>query len=217
MKDIPRHKGRKYIDSLVAQGEHDRQDFKFTISDARKIARSISAFANAAGGHLLIGIKDNGVVAGVRNEEDVFVVEQAAHLYCRPEVNVEFTAFSYDTNIVVIRAVVPKAAKRPVQCRDSDGHWRAYYRVADENIAAHPLMIRAWKSPTVDFSLTPETMRAIELLENAGTYGIAVRDVAHELSLSTRAAEEMLVGLIISEVAEFTYIAPHFRITRRHS
>ena len=78
MKDLNPLKGKYYIEELVAQGEHQQQDFKFLISDARKIARSISAFANRDGGRLLIGVKDNGTIAGVRNEEDIYVVEQAA-------------------------------------------------------------------------------------------------------------------------------------------
>ena len=32
--------------NLILEGEHEHQDFKYQISDARKIARSISAFAN---------------------------------------------------------------------------------------------------------------------------------------------------------------------------
>lgn len=44
MKDLAAIKGRHYIHSLIEEGEHERQDFKFAISDARKIARSISAF-----------------------------------------------------------------------------------------------------------------------------------------------------------------------------
>lgn len=50
----------QYIRQLVSEGEHCHQDFKFEISDARKIARSLSAFANTEGGRLLIGVKDNG-------------------------------------------------------------------------------------------------------------------------------------------------------------
>ena len=33
-----------YLQQLIAEGEHQQQDFKFEISDARKIARSLSAF-----------------------------------------------------------------------------------------------------------------------------------------------------------------------------
>lgn len=213
MKDIPRQRGRRYIASLIAEGEHEHQDFKFAISDARKIARSISAFANAGGGRLLIGVKDNGVVAGVRNEEDVYVVEQAAERYCKPAVEVEFTAFSYDTNVIVIRASIPQAHQRPVRCQEPDGTWRAYYRVADENIVAHPLMVRTWLSETTSFSLTDELSRLMELLD-ASPEGLDVADIARGLSVSVRRAESLVVALTSAGVAAFEYRAPRFRIVR---
>ena len=145
MKDLQAIRGRRYILDLIAEGEHERQDFKYSITDACKIARSISAFANRSGGRLLIGVKDNGTVAGVRNEEDIYVVEQAAEMYCRPAQHVEFTAFRVDASAVVIRAEIARSARRPVQARDAEGRWTAFYRVADENIHAHPLMVAAWR------------------------------------------------------------------------
>lgn len=48
---------KEYILELIEEGEHEMQDFKFSISDSRKIARSISAFANHSGGRLLVGVK----------------------------------------------------------------------------------------------------------------------------------------------------------------
>ena len=72
-----------YIQRLISEGEHVHQDFKFEISDARKIAKSISAFANTEGGRLLVGVKDNGKIAGVRSEEEIYMIEAAAQRYCR--------------------------------------------------------------------------------------------------------------------------------------
>ena len=63
---------KQYILSLIAEGEHEHQDFKYQISDARKIARSISAFANHGGGHLLIGVKDNGAIVGISSDEEMY-------------------------------------------------------------------------------------------------------------------------------------------------
>ena len=77
----------EYIHLLIAEGEHQRQDFKFEISDARKIAKTLSAFANTDGGRLLIGVKDNGKIAGVRSDEEQYMIEAAAQMYCQPEVN----------------------------------------------------------------------------------------------------------------------------------
>ena len=65
--------GSEYIRFLIAQGEHVHQDFKFEISDARKIAKTLSAFANTEGGRLLIGVKDNGKIAGVRSDEEQYI------------------------------------------------------------------------------------------------------------------------------------------------
>ena len=59
----------QYLEKLISEGEHVHQDFKFAISDARKIAKSLSAFANTEGGRLLVGVKDNGKIAGVRSEK----------------------------------------------------------------------------------------------------------------------------------------------------
>ena len=75
----------------IAEGEHVRQDFKFAISDARKIAKSLSAFANTGGGRLLVGVKDNGQIAGVRSEEEIYMVEAAATVYCRPPLQLTHT------------------------------------------------------------------------------------------------------------------------------
>ncbi|MDO4319703.1 MAG: ATP-binding protein [Bacteroidales bacterium] len=214
MKDIPVIRGRNYIASLVAEGEHVHQDFKFVISDARKIARSISAFANADGGRLLIGVKDNGTLAGVRNDEDIYVIEQAAERYCDPPQNVEFTAFRIDPATVVIRASIPQAASRPVRAQEPDGRWRAYYRVADENIAAHPLMERAWierERGSLTLRLDGDASRLLALLaESAG--GLEVRDVALGLAISERRAENMIVKLAAAGVIGFAYHAPRFMI-----
>ena len=87
---------KDYIYKLIEEGEHQQQDFKFEISDARKIAKSLSAFSNTDGGRLLIGVKDNGKIAGVRSEEEIYMIEAAAKLYCQPQVNCRFT-ISTDT------------------------------------------------------------------------------------------------------------------------
>ena len=45
---------KRYIQSLINEGEHQQQDFKYRVSDAMKLAKSVSAFANTDGGRLLI-------------------------------------------------------------------------------------------------------------------------------------------------------------------
>lgn len=210
MKDLKPARGRRYILDLIAEGEHRQQDFKHSISDACKIARSISAFANRDGGRLLIGVKDNGVVAGVRNDEDIYVVEQAAELYCRPAQHVEFAAFSVDAHTVVIRASIAKADARPVQAREPDGRWRAYYRVADENICAHPLMVAAWRrsadpSDSIIIDVAGDAASAVLRLVSGSSVGIAPEAIAPALGISRTRASEAIVRLAAIGSLEFKH------------
>ena len=87
---------RHPIEELIAQGEHQQLDFKFEVSDSKKIARTLSAFANTDGGRLLIGVKDNGAIAGVRSDEEYYMIEAASKMYTRPEV--PFEAKRWDMN-----------------------------------------------------------------------------------------------------------------------
>lgn len=138
------------LQRLIEEGEHQQQDFKFAISDARKIARSISAFANADGGRLLVGVKDNGVIAGVRyGEEEIYVVEHAAERYCRPAQHLEIAAINAGDGMVVVKVEVAPSGVRPVEVDEGGGVWRAYRRVNDENIVAHKLMVAAWRGDGV--------------------------------------------------------------------
>lgn len=215
MKDLRSTRGNRKVRAMIAEGEHETQDFKYAISDARKIARSISAFANNRGGRLLIGVKDNGVIAGVRNEEDVFVVEQAAERYCRPAQTVDFKAYRIDGALCVIVAEVEAAIDRPVSAGEADGTWRAYYRVADENIAAHPLMVRAWKlsASPLGATITPggPLSRMLELL-GGREYISDGREAALELHISQDAADEAVARLASMDLVEFFYEGGVFRI-----
>lgn len=216
LKDIAAVKGRRYIERLVAEGEHEQQDFKFMISDARKIARSVSAFANNSGGRLLIGVKDNGVVAGVRNEEDVYVVEQAAGRYCEPPQQVEFKAYRVDAAVTVIVASIARAQSRPVSVIEEDGRRRAYYRVADENIAAHPLMVEAWKHAEADGGGVVMTLTGLEsdLLRLVEGRLLDLREVAVGLHIAESRARSLIVRLAVVGLVDFIYTGNAFKLTR---
>lgn len=215
-KDLQAIRGKFYIHRLIEEGEHEHQDFKFKISDARKIARSISAFANNDGGRLLVGVKDNGVIAGIRSEEDLHVIEAAAEVYCRPRVTVEMQAFLCDNAQVVLRASIPRAERRPVECLEEDGSWKAYYRVADENIVAHPLMVRAWRlTESADYAggVAYGTSEG-ELLGALERRGLAsVEDLMIDARLSRASAEDMIVRLAAAGIIGFEYRHPRFMLT----
>ena len=134
----------QYIRQLVTEGEHCHQDFKFEISDARKIARSISAFANTGGGRLLVGVKDNGKIAGIRSEEEIYMIEAAANMYCQPQVEIETKSYIVEGR-TVLKIDINEADNKPVYALNEENKPKAYIRIADENILASPVHLKVWQ------------------------------------------------------------------------
>jgi predicted HTH transcriptional regulator len=132
------------IAALIAQGEHQQLDFKFEVSDSKKIARTLSAFANTDGGRLLIGVKDNGRIAGIRSDEEYYMIEAASALYTKP--SVPFTATRWDVNgKSVLEVYIAPSPGKPHLAPDKDDKFKAYIRVADENKPANEVLLLSWK------------------------------------------------------------------------
>lgn len=193
----------EYIRALIAEGEHQQQDFKFEISDARKIAKTLSAFANTEGGRLLIGVKDNGKIAGVQSDEEQYMIEAAAQLYCHPEVN--FHAQTYHVeghSILVIK--IDESEQKPIYAKDEAGKRLAYLRIKDENILATPIHLRVWQqSGSTEDELMEYTERErllLNLLEENGR--LSLNRYCRLSHLSRRAAEHLLAKFIRYGIVE---------------
>jgi len=135
----------RYIAGLISQGEGLTLDFKHSITDSRKMARSLVAFANTAGGTLLIGVKDNGNITGVNTDEEYYMVEAASQLYCKPEVPFEVAKWEINGKTVLEVKVKP-SKRKPHKAPDKFGVYKAYIRVNDENVVASPVQIKIWKA-----------------------------------------------------------------------
>lgn len=186
-----------YLQQLIEEGEHQQQDFKFEISDARKIARSLSAFANTDGGRLLIGVKDNGRIAGVRSEEEVYMIEAAAQLYCSPQVEIAMRTYTVEGKTVLI-AEIPKAVEKPVQAQVAPGKYMAYVRIADENILATAVHLAVWRQKnSPKGSLVEYTDREQLLLDYLAEHGeITVSKYSRLARLSYRSAVDYIARFV---------------------
>jgi predicted HTH transcriptional regulator len=131
--------------NLIAQGENQQVDFKFEITDAKKIARSLVAFANTDGGKLLIGVKDNGSIAGVRSEEEIYMIDAASELYTKPKV--PFTVKQHIVNGKKILEIdIQKSTQKPHSAPTPQGDFKVYIRVNDQNLLANSILLNVWKT-----------------------------------------------------------------------
>lgn len=158
----------QYIQQLVSEGEHCHQDFKFEISDARKIAKSLSAFANTEGGRLLVGVKDNGKIAGIRSEEEIYMIEAAATMYCQPPVTYT-THTHFVEGKTILEVCIEEVTTKPIYALDEEKNVKAYVRIMDENILATPVHLKVWqhanKKRGAFVSFTEKEQRLLDALK----------------------------------------------------
>ncbi|MBN3034063.1 MAG: ATP-binding protein [Bacteroidales bacterium] len=134
-----------YIQRLIARGESQHLDFKFEIADARKIARSFVSFANTQGGTLLIGVNDDGTIAGIRSEEEYFMAENAAKRFTRPVVAFSSREWNVEKKKKVLEITIPASDMRPHFAQREDGRWMAWIRYGDHDILANSIVVSAWE------------------------------------------------------------------------
>lgn len=190
-----------YLYKLIKEGEHQMQDFKYCINDSKKIAKSLVAFANTDGGRLLVGVKDNGRIAGVRTDEEYYMVEAAAKIYSNPPI--DFTTHQWQVEgRTVLEIQIDSSLSKPHFAKDENGKWLAYIRVSDENFMAHKIQLNVWKknnsSVGIHFTYSDSERFLIDYLQNNSsiTFSKFIR-MAH---ISRKKAEEVLTNFIIMDV-----------------
>lgn len=190
------------IYKLIEQGEGLNLDFKFEISDSKKIARTLAAFANTEGGKLLVGIKDNGKIAGVRSEEEIYMIEGAANMYCKPEVK-----FSVNQHIIDRKAILEvsiEKSKNLHKAISEDGLWLVFIRVDDKTLPANKVFLEVLKrkndiKPTfIKYSKSEKIL--IDYLSENETISLSKYcKIAH---LTKPMAEEVLINLILMDIID---------------
>ena len=204
---------RRYLLSLIREGEHQQQDFKYRVSDACKLAKTVSAFANTDGGRLLIGVRDDGHLSGVRSEEEIFMMHQAVYKYCRPEPSIKFDTYHAEGHTIVI-ATVPPSVKRPVCAQDEEGRMRAYIRIKDENIVASPVHLALWREQQKPQGAIMTYNDTVRQLLNAIEGQRTLNQIVRSSRLSRPKVIALLARLIRFGIVRWEYQSQQFLFTQ---
>lgn len=201
---------KRYLQSLISEGEHQQQDFKYRVSDAQKLAKSVSAFANTDGGRLLIGVRDDGHPSGVRSEEEIYMMHQAAYRYCQPEASIQFDTYHIDGRTIVV-ATVPPSERRPVCALHDHEKPCAYIRIGDENIMASPVHLAIWReSQNPQGSIMPYTDAVKKLLESLQNHRLTLNQLVRRSSLPRPKVITLLARLIRFRLVQWEYSDQQF-------
>lgn len=191
---------------IIREGEHLHQDFKFRVDDQRKIAKTLCAFANTDGGRLLIGVKDNGKVAGIDPEEEYHMIDGAASLFCSPPMI--FTSKIWqDEHKLVLEIQVDKSENMPHYALDDDGKWKSYIRVDDNTCLVGKIQLKVWKEKKRIGSrpekLDDESLNLLRLIDT--TPGCSLSKLYKLSGLSLKKVDHLLVLFICWNLVQIEY------------
>ncbi len=196
----------KHIHTLIAQGENQSLDFKFEISDAKKIARTLSAFANTIGGTLLVGVRDNGSIAGVKTDEEAYMIESAAHVFCKPSVEFACKNWQIDGKSV-LEVTIKQSEIKPHLSPWKEDQWRAFIRVNDKNFVANSVQVEVWN---MLYSEKPTLVKYNRIEQELLAYlkdneEISLRGFCRLSKIKYPLAKKILVNLITIGVLKINY------------
>lgn len=192
---------------LVAQGEGASLEFKRKASYPDKIVREMIAFANSGGGILLVGISDDGEIAGLKYPEDDSYVIQKSLLKCYPRLPVTETFIPIGDARHVILYRIEESKKKPHYFVD-DGKKEAYVRVNDQSIKAsrevREIARRSQQARNIRFHYGEHEHQLMRYLETKPV--ITLKEFMQVSGLKKFYASRKLVLLVLANVLRIT---PH--------
>jgi len=185
------------IIELISAGEGEDLDFKQTISSASKIAKTMAAFANHKGGRLLVGVRDNGSIAGVRSEDEAYMLDLAASFFCKPEIELEIKTWELN-NKTVLEVVIPRGNDKPYAAKDEEGKYWVYIRVQDKSLLASKIVVDVLKGESRESGAVIQFgPKEQGLLDYLGQHErITLKDFCKKMNISRRRGTRIIVNLI---------------------
>lgn len=187
----------KRIQNIIDQGEGDMLDFKKEISNAHRIAKTMVSFANHHGGTLLVGVRDDGSISGVKTEEEKFMLEKAASTLCHPSIDLNIHEWNLKGK-VVLEVLVPEGKDKPFYAIDEEGKKWVYVRQKDQSLLASKVVVEVLKRKSssnhtvVEFTSKEKALMDY-LTENPR---ITLKEYCKLVNISRWRAQRIVVNLI---------------------
>ena len=124
------------IKEIVKNGENKTIEFKEIIPNSKKISQTAVAFANGAGGKILIGITDDRKIVGIDEKQDIFRIIDDLNtiIYdsCYPNINADIYTENKDNKTILVIEVFPGNLK-PYYIKSMGKENGVYIRIGASN------------------------------------------------------------------------------------
>lgn len=194
------------VTRLVALGEGPVIEFKQRVPQPERIAKEAIAFANTQGGHIFLGVSDDGEIKGVKDaDEEVYLLQDALSKHAQPSLSYQTERIAVSKKREVILVRVFESHKKPHFLVEADGTKTAYIRVDDISREASREAIRLMrlggKEDEVMFQFGDKELALMRYLDSYGR--ITVEQFAKLADIPRRRASHTLVLLTRASVLDF--------------
>lgn len=184
------------LGELVRAGEGPTVEWKVQLPGVDRTGATLCAFANGAGGHLVVGLRDDGFAEGVDDADATArELEEAASRLLPPQpITVEAVQFR---GALFVVCEIASAKKPPIAMWHVDGEETAYVRVGASTRKASRADLKAsWNARGVDDGeddLSDDEVDALRRIR--GMKETAFRSVVSGLHKGTRAGRNLVKAL----------------------
>src|SRR6478609_1026974 len=195
------------LQRLVVEGEGHQLEFKRKASHPEKIVREMIAFANTEGGTILIGVDDNGTLAGVKYpDEELLSIREALSQHVRQSLVYHDSLITLSENRFILRLDIPPNLKRPILFYIDSRHSESYVRVNDMSIKASDEMIeiirRKRQKKDIRFYFAEHELTLMKYLDQYRS--ITSKEFQKLTGLNQYAASRKLILLVLANVLKIT-------------
>jgi len=128
-------------DGRMVMPEGKTREYKLNLDNTERVLKSVVAFANSAGGELVIGVRDDRTVVGV--DDPLIEQERLSHVIAdsvRPQLAPVIDLVTVEDKTLLV-AVVTLGSQRPYHLKSVGPYQGTFYRTGAENRQAGPNMV----------------------------------------------------------------------------
>lgn len=154
---------RADLEEMLVNGENSAVEFKTDDLHPGTLAEEIVAFANTTGGSILLGVRDDGSIAGISRPEIEEWVMNICSTNVVPEIIPGFYRFKMEENKYIVALEIPKGPNKPY--RTNQGKY--LIRVGTtKRIVSNVELARLFQiSGMIHFDITPVSTAGINDLD----------------------------------------------------
>ncbi|MEQ6167269.1 MULTISPECIES: ATP-binding protein [unclassified Ekhidna] len=187
---------------LIRGGEGQFVEFKKKANHPEKIIREVVAFANSTGGHLFIGVDDNGALAGLKYpEDDEYVLTKAINELCRPAILFSVEVLQVREDVEILHYHIPESVHKPhfAFLEKKHRYGKAFVRSDDQSIQASyevRQILKRSKRTHQPIEFEEKTRQLFKYFEDHR--GITLAEYAQLSGLNKKLASNKLIHLALS-------------------